>query len=99
MFRRGLIEEVRQILASGVAATAKPFESLGYKQALDLLQGRVAYSETVASTQAETRRYAKRQMTWFRREAGVRWFAGFGNDSMLQDTVLLHVSGELSSKS
>jgi tRNA dimethylallyltransferase len=88
IFRSGLIEEVRAILASGVPADAKPFESLGYKQALDVLQGRLTEQEAIASTQQQTRRYAKRQTTWFRKEHGVHWIEGFGDDPVIQQQIL-----------
>ena len=88
MFDRGLVEETRQILAQGVSPDAKPFESLGYRQALQMLAGRIAREEAIASTQLETRQYAKRQMVWFRREKDVRWFDGFGDDFAIQDAVL-----------
>ena len=80
IFRRGLIGEVRRLLASGVPANAKPFESLGYKQALQVLEGRLTPEQAIQSTQLETRRYAKRQLTWFRREPGVHWIPEFGDD-------------------
>ncbi|HYL34546.1 MAG TPA: tRNA (adenosine(37)-N6)-dimethylallyltransferase MiaA [Bryobacteraceae bacterium] len=79
MFERGLIEEVRGLLAAGVPPDAKPFESLGYRQALAVLQGRLTLPEAIASTQTETRRYAKRQMTWFRKEPHTHWLHGFGD--------------------
>ena len=88
MFGRGLIEEVRQILRQGVPPGAKPFESLGYRQALHMIQGRITHEEAVVSAQMETRRYAKRQMVWFRREKDVRWFEGFGDDLAIQGAVL-----------
>src|SRR5579884_2029426 len=73
MIERGLLEEVRALLASGVPANAKPFDSLGYKQALALIRGEMSREEAIASAQMETRRYAKRQMTWFRRERDITW--------------------------
>lgn len=79
MFDRGLLDEVAHLLASGIDATAKPFESLGYKQALQVIRGELAIEDAVASAAMETRRYAKRQMTWFRREIAVRWIGGFGD--------------------
>ena len=88
MFDQGLLEEVHDILARGVPVTAKPFESLGYRQALQVLQGRLTREDAMASTQLETRRYAKRQMTWFRREKDVHWFTGFGDDVAVQDDAL-----------
>ncbi len=81
MFEQGLIEEVRSLLARGVPATAKAFESIGYKQALAVLQGRLQPEDAVELAAIATRQYAKRQMTWFRREPGVEWFEGFGDDS------------------
>ena len=58
----------------------KPFESLGYKQAL-LTRGSITREPAIASTQLETRQYAKRQLTWFRREKDVVWLRGFGSAS------------------
>jgi tRNA dimethylallyltransferase len=88
MWRQGLVDEVRQILVHGVPETAKPFESIGYKQALDFVMGRSGEAEAIEQMQRDTRRYAKRQLTWFRREPEVSWFSGFGEDSAVQNTVL-----------
>jgi len=88
MFDGGLLDEVRGLLSSGVPAEAKPFESLGYKQALEMLQGRITAEQALESTQLETRRYAKRQLTWFRKEQGVHWIAGFGEDPQVQAEAL-----------
>jgi tRNA dimethylallyltransferase len=84
MFDRGLVDEVRRLLSSGIPPDAKPFESLGYKQALQMLQGRITGEQALESTQQETRRYAKRQLTWFRKEQGMHWIAGFGDDPRVQ---------------
>jgi tRNA dimethylallyltransferase len=67
---------------------AKPFESLGYRQALDVVQERLTLEQALASTQAATRRYAKRQLTWFRKEHSVHWLQGFGDDEQVQDQAL-----------
>jgi tRNA dimethylallyltransferase len=80
MWDGGLIGEVAKILDSGIPESAKPFESIGYKQALDFHLGRSGEAEALEEMQRETRRYAKRQMTWFRREPEVCWFDGFGGD-------------------
>ena len=77
----GLIEEVRGLLASGCTGHEKPFESLGYRQALEHLSGNLSIEDATASTQLETRQYAKRQWTWFRRDANVIWLDGFGNST------------------
>jgi tRNA dimethylallyltransferase len=94
MFRAGapnLIEEVRGLLAQGCTGPActgpactgmeKPFESLGYKQALAHLRGAISLEDAIASTEVETRQYAKRQWTWFRRDRRVQWLEGFGGDA------------------
>ena len=84
MFERGLLDEVRNLLAGGVPPDARPFESLGYKQALAVVEGRLAFDEALDRTRRETRQYAKRQMTWFRKEPGVHWLEGCGDDPDLQ---------------
>ena len=91
-FENGLLEEVRGILASGYAASAKPFEAIAYKQCMRHLAGKITLDEAIADTQMETRRYAKRQWTWFRKDRTAIWFDGFGNDRELQEKVLQEVS-------
>lgn len=78
MFESGLIEEVRRILALGFAETSKPFEAIGYKEALECFRGNISVSDAITAAQIATRQYAKRQMTWFRRDAATVWLAGFG---------------------
>ncbi|HLI83541.1 MAG TPA: tRNA (adenosine(37)-N6)-dimethylallyltransferase MiaA [Bryobacteraceae bacterium] len=80
MFECGLAAEVERILALGFPPEAKPFESHGYKQALQMLRGELNWKEAVFYTQRNTRRYAKRQMTWFRQESGIVWLKGFGEE-------------------
>jgi tRNA dimethylallyltransferase len=94
MFERGLVDEVRGLLAAGVARDAKPFESLGYKQALGVIEGRLTSEQAVAATQLDTRRYAKRQLTWFRKEQGVHWLAGFGEEPAVREKALALLSSE-----
>jgi tRNA dimethylallyltransferase len=76
-----LIKEVQGLLDSGCTGNEKPFESLGYRQALEHLRGNLSIEDAIASTQLETRQYAKRQWTWFRRDAHVIWLDGFGNST------------------
>jgi tRNA dimethylallyltransferase len=80
MFQSGLLDEVKGILDLGYPPTCKPFESHGYKQALQLLQGELTPKEAVFYAQRNTRNYAKRQMTWFRKEPDTAWFKGFAPD-------------------
>jgi tRNA dimethylallyltransferase len=91
MFAGGLVDEVRRILELGYPPGTKPFESHGYKQALQLLHGELNPKEALFYAQRNTRRYAKRQMTWFRREPGMEWFRGFGGDPEVADAVLARV--------
>ena len=58
---------------------------LGYKQALSLLRGEIDETEAIRQTQQGHRNYAKRQMSWFRREASVNWFRGFGDERSIAD--------------
>lgn len=81
MFRSGLIGEVEHLLANGCTGYEKPFESLGYKQALQHLRGSISLEQAIASTQLETRQYAKRQWTWFRRDSEVIWLPRFGTSA------------------
>ncbi len=94
IFEAGLLEEVRALLASGVPRDAKPFESIGYKQALLVLDGLLTLEQAIQSTQLETRQYAKRQLTWFRKEDGVQWLEGYGGDCDLQARALALMQGE-----
>ena len=95
IFAQGLIDEVRELLAAGVSRNAKPFESLGYKQALQVIEERLTPGEALAATQLETRRYAKRQLTWFRKEQGVHWLHGFGEEPEVQQHALALLSSEI----
>jgi tRNA dimethylallyltransferase len=77
-FARGLMDEVRALLASGIPPTAHPFGGLVYRQALELLQGVRDEPATRALIVQENRRYARRQLIWFRKEPNLRWLDGPG---------------------
>jgi len=94
MFEQGLVDEVRGLLAAGVPREAKPFESLGYKQALQIIEERLTPEQALASMQLETRRYAKRQLTWFRKEQSVYWLSGFGEEPAVQQQALKLLASE-----
>jgi tRNA dimethylallyltransferase len=79
MLEGGWLEEVKSLLASGTNEDAKPFDFIGYRELRGVLQGKFSLAEAREAIQQATRRYAKRQLTWFRREQGVRWFSGFGD--------------------
>lgn len=95
MFSGGLVEEVQGILALGFAPTAKPFESHGYKQALQLLSGELNLHNAIFYAKRNTRNYAKRQLTWFRREPGLEWLQGFGDSAGVPEAALARVRGFL----
>jgi tRNA dimethylallyltransferase len=91
MFDSGLLDEVRQILARGFSPGAKPFESHGYRQALQMLQGELTAAEALYYARRNTRNYAKRQMTWFRKEPGIEFLHGFGDDPAIAQTAIERV--------
>jgi tRNA dimethylallyltransferase len=81
MFDDGLIDETKSLLERyGERKSVTPLESLGYKQAAQFLREELTREQALAATQQGHRNYAKRQMTWFRREPDVIWLAGFGDD-------------------
>jgi tRNA dimethylallyltransferase len=71
---------VKGLLAGGATGDEKPFGSLGYKQALLHVRGCLTLDQAITSTIIETRQYAKRQLTWFRRDPEIRWLRGFGDE-------------------
>jgi tRNA dimethylallyltransferase len=83
MFECGLVEETQRLLEK-YGEAARPLFSLGYKQAVQLLRHEIDRNGAVAAAQQAHRNYAKRQMTWFRREPELRWLAGFGDDPEIQ---------------
>ncbi|HWC15381.1 MAG TPA: tRNA (adenosine(37)-N6)-dimethylallyltransferase MiaA [Terriglobales bacterium] len=109
MFGSGLIEETRQLLTAYQSPdtvndtdprpVARPLGSLGYKQAAQHVRGEVSVSVALWSAQQAHRNYAKRQLTWFRREPEVKWFASFGDDPKIQRDAVELVARELNRKS
>ena len=77
-FARGIVDEVRGLLARGVPPEARPFGGLVYRQVIDMLHGVRGEAETRALIVQENRRYARRQLIWFRKEPNLRWFEGPG---------------------
>ncbi len=73
MFARGLVDEVRALYAAGYGPTLRPLQAIGYREVGQLLAGRISEGEARAAIWVATRRYAKRQRTWFRAEPGLVW--------------------------
>jgi len=88
MFAAGLMEETHALLHLSDAARIKPLGALGYRQACAVWEGKASREEAVTATQLATRHYAKRQLTWFRREEDIQWFEGFGDDPHVQGRIL-----------
>jgi tRNA dimethylallyltransferase len=88
MFSNGLVEEVRHILDLGYVPEAKPFESVGYKQALQHVRGELNLRDAIFYAQRDTRQYAKRQLTWFRREKDLVWLKGFADTPGIRERAL-----------
>jgi tRNA dimethylallyltransferase len=98
MFTQGqgqsLVEETR-MLKDRYGEAARPLASLGYKQAQQFLCGELSLDQAIAAAQQGHRNYAKRQMTWFRREPDVQWINGFGDDTKVQKQAVELVSKAL----
>ena len=90
MFEAGLIEETRRLLEA-YGEGAAPLASIGYKQAVQFLRGEMSFAATVSAAQQAHRNYAKRQMTWFRREPNVVWLPGFGDEGEMQEAAIQRV--------
>jgi len=88
MFKNGLIAETKAILDAGVPPGAKLLQSLGYKQAVNVITNHMDVGEAIQECQTRTRQYAKRQTTWFRREPDVYWLTGFGDEKRIQQEAL-----------
>jgi tRNA dimethylallyltransferase len=87
-FEAGLIDEIRSLLASGVPEDARPFGGLVYRQAMDYLKGVRDEAATRALIAQENRKYARRQLIWFRKEPNLVWFDGPGTNAEVQDSVI-----------
>jgi tRNA dimethylallyltransferase len=90
-FAAGLVDEVRRLLDKGVPAQSNALGAHGYRRAREYLAGERDYESALEQTKMDVRHYAKRQLTWFRREPGVEWFEGFGNEKALQERVAARI--------
>jgi len=94
MFEAGIVEETRRLFQK-YGERAGPLNSLGYSQAMRLIRGEIDENAAITAVQQAHRNYAKRQMTWFRREPEVHWLKGFGDNPVLQEAAAARI-GELS---
>jgi tRNA dimethylallyltransferase len=86
MLAHGWLEEVRGLLQSGLPENAKPFDFIGYRELRAVLRGQMPLDDARAAIQQATRRYTKRQLTWFRKEPQVHWLSGSGDDAQIQQS-------------
>ena len=93
-FARGIVAEVERLLARGVPATARPFGGLVYRQVMEMLRGVRDEAATRALIVQENRRYARRQLIWFRKEPNLMWLEGPGE----QTDTLSHVTQALAAR-
>ena len=83
-FRAGLVEEVRALLARGVPPESSALGAHAYRRVVEYLRGGRTLESAVEQSKLDVRHYAKRQLTWLRREPGVRWLDGFGDEPRVQ---------------
>jgi tRNA dimethylallyltransferase len=95
MLVRGWLDEVRTLMNWGLTDHAKPFDFIGYRELRAVARGEMQLANAQAAIQQATRRYAKRQITWFRREANVQWLDGFGDSPKIQVAALDFVAESL----
>ena len=97
MLARGWVDEVAALIRRGVSAQSKPFEFIGYRALREHLEGRGSLPDATGAIVQATRRYAKRQLTWFRREPEVAWLAGFGDNPEIVDAAQRLIAAQLDS--
>jgi tRNA dimethylallyltransferase len=95
MLKSGWMEEVKRLVESGISVQSKPFQFIGYSQLRTHVAGVITLEEAVKAIRQATRRYAKRQLTWFRKESNVHWLEGFGDEEKVRDAVLTYVQQEI----
>jgi tRNA dimethylallyltransferase len=94
MFESGLVKETQELLQK-YEGKARPLNSIGYKQVVQLIKGELDPKSAVNAVQQAHRNYAKRQMTWFRREPEVQWLHGFGDDPQITRQALAMVEKQI----
>jgi tRNA dimethylallyltransferase len=93
MIRDGWLEEVSRLMSKGISLDAKPFQFIGYSELRSHMNGQLTMESAVQKIQQATRQFAKRQLTWFRKEPAVHWLPGFGDDPKMASAALEFVKG------
>ena len=97
MLEQGLVEEIRNLLASGIPEKCTAMQAIGYKEFVDALDGRCTIAEAAAQVQQSSRRYAKRQLTWFRRNKAMNWLTrhpGEGAEEILEQATQIVLNSD-----
>ena len=82
MIRQGLLEEVRALMSGGLSPDAQSMQGLGYKEMLPVLRGETSLEDAAALLKIRTRHYAKRQLTWFKRDERIQWLPYLPEDAL-----------------
>jgi tRNA dimethylallyltransferase len=99
MIESGWLGEVWRLLEAGITENAKIFDFIGYREMLAVTRGELTIEKARTAIQLATRQYAKRQMTWFRKDKSIRWFAGSGDDAAVQREIVGWVCEEMGARS
>lgn len=94
MFERGLVEEVEALISSGIPPSAKAFQAHGYRRVVEYLQGKRTRDDALNQMKLDTRHYAKRQLSWWRSWAGVKWIDRFGDEQEAFEAASRYLNGE-----
>jgi tRNA dimethylallyltransferase len=97
-FHAGLVEEVKQLLDRGFSPDSNALGAHGYRRVVEYLKGLRDLESAVEQTKQDVRHYAKRQLTWFRHEANVEWFDGFGEEKRILRAVMESIAAGPRSK-
>jgi tRNA dimethylallyltransferase len=88
MFKRGLVDETRELLKRGLRENRTASQALGYKQVIEHLDGAAGLDETIELVKLRTRQFAKRQLTWFKRQLPVQWMNA--SENVVEELIDIH---------
>jgi tRNA dimethylallyltransferase len=97
MMKNGLVEEVQGLLDRGYEEDLVSMRAIGYKEIVDGIKGRMSWEDTIETLKMNSRRYAKRQLTWFRRDERIQWFdlSEYGQFPFLVEKLLDYIAENL----
>jgi tRNA dimethylallyltransferase len=89
-FAAGLLDEVERLLAEGVPPTTNALGAHAYRRVCEYLRGERSLESAIEKSRQDVRNYAKRQLTWFRKEPDAFWLEGFGDENFILEKLLAH---------